>query len=76
MGNHSEGGIHIYIHVYIKCIYLYIHILIYIYLYTYIYIHIGTEKHLVFIVGMGNHSEGGIRKIKPAIEEFILMKYG
>jgi hypothetical protein len=49
------------------------------YVHTQILIHtftIGTEKHLVFIVGMGNHSEGGIRKIKPAMEEMITKKYG
>ena len=35
-----------------------------------------SERHVVFIVGMGNHSEGGIRKIKPALEEMIKNKYG
>ena len=34
------------------------------------------ERQVVFIVGMGNHSEGGIRKIKPALEEMIKKKYG
>ena len=33
-------------------------------------------REVVFIVGMGNHSEGGVRKIKPALEEMITQKYG
>lgn len=32
-------------------------------------------KHVVFVVGMGNHSEGGIRKIKPALDEMIASKH-
>jgi DNA-nicking Smr family endonuclease len=34
------------------------------------------KKHVIFIVGMGNHSVGGLRKIKPAMEEMINRKYG
>ena len=34
------------------------------------------SRSVVFIVGMGNHSEGGIRKIKPALETMITEKYG
>ena len=33
-------------------------------------------REVIFIVGMGNHSEGGVRKIKPALEEMITQKYG
>lgn len=33
------------------------------------------SRQVIFIVGMGNHSEGGIRKIKPALEEMIKEKY-
>lgn len=34
------------------------------------------SRHIVFIVGMGNHSVGGLRKIKPALEEMIHTQYG
>jgi hypothetical protein len=27
------------------------------------------KEHLVFIVGKGNHSAGGVQKLKPAIEK-------
>lgn len=33
------------------------------------------SRQVIFIVGMGNHSEGGIRKIKPALEEMIKEKH-
>ena len=33
------------------------------------------NRQVIFIVGMGNHSEGGIRKIKPALEEMIKEKH-
>jgi hypothetical protein len=32
-------------------------------------------KQVIFVVGMGNHSDGGIRKIKPALDEMIATKY-
>lgn len=32
-------------------------------------------KQVIFVVGMGNHSDGGIRKIKPALDEMIASKY-
>ena len=32
-------------------------------------------RQVIFIVGMGNHSEGGIRKIKPALEAMIKEKH-
>ena len=35
----------------------------------------GRTRQVVFIVGMGNHSEGHIRKIKPALDEMIAEKY-
>ena len=35
----------------------------------------GRVRQVVFIVGMGNHSEGHVRKIKPALEEMIAEKY-
>lgn len=35
----------------------------------------GRVKQVVFIVGMGNHSEGHVRKIKPALDEMIAEKY-
>jgi DNA-nicking Smr family endonuclease len=35
-----------------------------------------ANKHVVFIVGLGNHSQGGLRKIEPAIEEMVKVKYG
>lgn len=38
--------------------------------------HLPNERNVIFIVGMGNHSEGGVRKIKPALEEMIKNKYG
>jgi Domain of unknown function (DUF1771)/Smr domain len=35
----------------------------------------GRVRQVVFIVGMGNHSEGHVRKIKPALDEMIAEKY-
>mmetsp|Transcript_7689 Transcript_7689/g.7790 ORF Transcript_7689/g.7790 Transcript_7689/m.7790 type:complete len:231 (+) Transcript_7689:209-901(+) len=35
-----------------------------------------AKRHVIFIVGMGNHSMGGVRKIKPAMENMISRKYG
>ena len=37
---------------------------------------LNAKRHIVFIVGMGSHKEGGIRKTQLAVESFLNDKYG
>ena len=37
---------------------------------------IPVKQYMTFIIGMGNHKEGGIRKIQLSVEKFLNEKYG